>query len=101
MHDNNDPQIDWQLIADLRRMAKEGATVPQLSSEIHKRLDLPEKTWIQDVLYFNEAFYVGIKDGKSIGAWEKLTKHRPAMNDEQINNELLPIILKNQDDWDK
>ena len=97
----NNPQIDQQLIAELRQLAKEGATVPELSAKIHQQISIPETMWIWDVLYFREAFYIGIKDAKSLGAWEKLTKHRPAMSDEEINEEIMPLILSKQAEWDK
>ena len=98
----NSFNLDQQLIADLRRMFKEGATVPQLSTEIHSRLSLPQKGyWIRDAAYFVEAFHLGINDAKNIGSWNKLTEYFPANDDEQINELMMPLILSKQDSWDK
>ena len=98
----NSFNLDQQLIADLRRMFKEGATVPQLSAEIHSRLSLPQKGyWIRDVAYFVEAFHLGINDAKNIGSWNKLTEYSPANDDEQINKLMMPLILSKQDSWDE
>ena len=101
MHDDNDPQINWQLIADLRRMAKEGSKVPELAVKIE--LSTSASNAFLCIVYFSKAFHLTIREVTDLATWDKFKKYYnpQPLSDEQINELMMPIILSKRESWDK
>jgi hypothetical protein len=96
--------LDWELIHDLRQMVKNGASVSQLVDEIRSRLStsrqmsIPSGSPFVPILYFVKAFHLGINEAKELGHWSRyLAGH---CNDEQIDDVVMPLILSKQASWD-
>ena len=100
---DDEMNLDWELIHDLRQMIKAGVDVPQLVDEIRQRLQVSRQLTVPidspfiPILYFVKAFHIRITEAKDLGCWSRYLAG--TYTNEQVNDTVKPYILRQQSVW--
>ncbi|MHB1425227.1 MAG: hypothetical protein ACYC3I_18815 [Gemmataceae bacterium] len=87
------PQVNEDLIRELRQLASEGAAVPRLVRTIQTRLGYQENAVLPILWYFTAAFCLPLPIVLPLREW--FVEH----DDEAINSHLLPEIARTRAKW--
>lgn len=87
------PQVNEDVVCEMRRLASTGATVPQLVRTIQTRLGYKQDVVLPILWYFTSAFCLPLPVVLPLREW--FVQH----NDEAINALLLPEIARTQAKW--
>ena len=82
----------------LRRLAKSGATVPDLVLHIRDTLNEGDNIGLYVVVYLCETFDLRISEAKPVCAWSFFSGG--TWTGEQVNAEIQPLIRQRQENWD-
>ncbi len=90
--------LDVKIKIKLKGMVLNGKKVADLSNEIRKSLDLDKSNTLMVFAYFRETFSLPLRSVLILGASDYYGGH---LDDEQLNDILLPEIIANKHIWDK
>lgn len=87
------PQVNEDVIREMRQLAEKGAKVPELVRTIQMRLGYPEEAVLPILWYFTAAFSLPLPVVLPLREW--FTQR----NDDEMNALLLPEITRTQAKW--
>jgi hypothetical protein len=87
------PEVNEDVVLEMRRLASKGATVPQLVRMIQTRLGYKEDAFLPILWYFTTAFCLPLPLVLPLREWFV------RRNDEEIDALLLPEIARTQARW--
>jgi hypothetical protein len=87
------PQVNEDVVREMRLLASEGARVPQLVRTIQTRLGYGEEAILPILWYFTAAFCLPLPLVLPLREWFA------TRNDEEIDALLLPEIIRTRDKW--
>lgn len=90
---NQQPQVNEDLVREMRQLASKGATVPQLVWAIQMKLGYKEDAALPILWYFTAAFCLPLPAVLPLREW--FVQH----DDAAINALLLPEIARTQAKW--
>jgi hypothetical protein len=91
-------QLDQAVIVNLRSVAQQGGSPSELVRELRRCLG--SQTHIVTTLnYFRQAFCLTLADVKPIAALSR-NEQREIEDENQLNELLLPAILRHRSDWE-
>jgi len=87
------PELDLQLVRELRELGRKGATVRELVAVIHAGLDLPSDAVIPVLWYLASAFDLSLREVLPVREW------LGTENDTDIDALILPAIEQAKHRW--
>lgn len=87
------PQMNEEVLREMRQLAEEGATVPQLVRRIQTRLGYAEDAILPILCYFTAAFSLPLPLVLPLREWFA------TRNDEEIDALLLPEMARTREKW--
>jgi hypothetical protein len=91
-------QLDQAVLGNLRNMARQGRSPSQMLRELKRHLGAD--THIVTLLdYFRQAFCLTLAEAKPLAALTR-NEQREVENEADLDELLLPAIVKHQSDWE-
>ncbi len=90
--------LDSELVAELRDMAREGATVPDLVRRVQRHHGLANGDAFLPIVYLRYTFWIGINQAKDITLGSQFLMG--TYSDTEVDQMVMPHILAARERWD-
>ncbi len=93
------PGFHEKMITNLRNMARRGNPPSQMLRAVVNFFNTKEPHKLDIIKHMREAFCLTLQQAKPIAGWS--ADGRGQLSDSQLDDFLMPEILKNRNEWEK